>query len=288
MRVAVVGSTGVLGRALVPLLVPAGYTVRALARSAAKAHRLFPQVTEIVECDLLSAVAGKLPSMLDGCDAVVHIATSIPSDFTAPHAWDANARLRTDGVEMLLAASLEVGVRRYIQQSITMAYPDCGDEWITEDTPLDSSPEPAPVRAPVLAMEQMIRVTPLAKLQWCILRGGTFVGQETFQENTLDRLRLGQQVVPGDGRNFTSLIHVRDMATAVIAALAYAPAGSVFNIVDEPIRYGDYLDRLADSIQVPRPRRDETAERPPSWRCSNRAAREQLRWQPRQSTILWS
>lgn len=285
MRVAVVGPTGVLGRALVPLLLQKGYAVRALARSTTKARRLLPQVTEVVECDLLATSAVELPSLLEGCDAVAHVATAIPGDFTAPHAWDANTRLRTDGVRLLLDASLKAGVQRYVQQSITMAYPDHGDDWITEDAPLDSSPERAQVCAPVIAMEHMVRATPLEQLQWCIVRGGSFVGEDTFQVRVIEGLRLGREVVPCDGRNFTSLIHVADMASAVAAAMQAARPGSVFNIVDEPIRNGDYLDRLADAIGARRPRRDVAAACPPSWRCSNQAAKTGLGWRPSHSII---
>ncbi len=285
MKIAVVGPTGVLGRALVPLLLRKNHTVRALARSTIKVHTLFPQVAEAVECDLLSNIAGHLPSMLDGCDAVVHIATSIPRDFTAPNAWDTTTRLRTDGTKMLLEACTKVGVRRYIQQSITMAYPDHGDNWITEDMPLDSSPERSAICAPVITMEQTIRNSPLGKLEWCILRGGTFVGKDTFQGNAIERLRSGEEIVACDGSNFVSLIHVSDMATAVAAAIENAPAGSVFNVIDEPVRQGEYLDRLADSIGVARPRRDKTARCLPSWRCSNHAARTALNWQPLHSIV---
>ncbi|MCC7165299.1 MAG: NAD(P)-dependent oxidoreductase [Anaerolineae bacterium] len=285
MRVAIVGATGVLGRALVPMLLQKSYTVRVLARSTAKAHMLFPQVTEIVECDLLSNIANELPSMLEGCDIVAHLATAIPSDFTAPNAWEANTRLRTDGVRMLLDASQRAGVRRYLQQSITMAYPDHGDDWITEDMPLDSSPTRARTTAPVIAMEQMVRDTPLEKMEWCILRGGSFVGKDTFQQDTIARLRAGKESVACDGRNFTSLIHVMDMASAVVAAIENAPAGSVFNIVAEPLRQGEYLDRLADSIGAARPGRDNAAECPPSWRCSNQAAKTALHWLPSSSII---
>lgn len=80
MRVAVIGPTGVLGRALVPMLLQQGYTVRALARSTAKARTLFPQGVEIVACDLLAVTAAELLPMLEGCDAVAHIATAIPRD----------------------------------------------------------------------------------------------------------------------------------------------------------------------------------------------------------------
>ncbi|MCG3212626.1 MAG: hypothetical protein FOGNACKC_06296 [Anaerolineae bacterium] len=286
MKIAVVGSTGVLGCALVPLLVEQGYVVRALARSIKKAQTFLSQGVEIVECDLLSPnVEEHMAPMLDGCETVVHIATSIPRDFTAPNAWEANTRLRTDVVKILLKASLGVGVKRYVQQSITMAYPDYGEDWITEDAPLDMSSDREWVCAPVVAMEEMVRNVSPEELQWCILRGGTFVGPGTFQDRMIENLRAGKEVVPCDGRNFISLIHVSDMATAIVAALMRAPTGSVFNIVDEPIRQGEYSDRLAASVGVARPRRDEDAKCPNSWRCSNQAAKSVLEWLPKHNII---
>ena len=165
-RVAVVGATGVLGRALVPLLLEHGYAVRAIVRSAAKAREVLPPGIEIVTGDLLDAQTGqKLPEWLAGCAAVLHIATAIPRDMSAPHAWDANNRLRTDGVRNLLQAALHAGAQQYLQQSIIMAYPDRGDEWITEDTPLDTSPERAGVNASVIAMEDFVRTLSADRLR---------------------------------------------------------------------------------------------------------------------------
>ncbi len=280
MRVAVVGPTGVLGRALVPLLIEKGHTVRTLARSTDKVRQLFPQVAENVECDLLKVGLRDLGSMLQGCDAVAHIATAIPSDFSVPNAMETTARLRTEGVRKLLDASLAAGVRRYVQQSITMAYPDHGDDWITEDVPLDTSPERATTCAPVIAMEEMVREVAPDKLEWSILRCGTFVGPGTFQENRISDLKAGRQVVPCDGSNWESLIHVSDVATAFLASIEKGPADSVFNVVDVPIKSGDYLDRLADSIGAPRPPRAGMLACPPSWRCSNHAIESALQWEP--------
>ncbi len=166
-----------------------------------------------------------------------------------------------------------------------MVYPDYGEDWITEDASFDSSPDQELICAPVITMEEMIRNVSPEELHWCILRGGTFVGPGTFQDRTIENLRAGKEVVSRDGRNFVSLIHVSDMATAIVAALRRAPAGSVFNIVDEPIRQGEYSDRLATSMGVARPRRDEKAKCPPSWRCSNQAAKSVLEWLPRHNII---
>lgn len=277
-----VGATGVLGRELVPLLLERGHRVRALVRSPGKI--LEPGV-ETHPFDLLAAdAAARLPSLLRGCDVVMHLATANPRVASAPNAWDANTRLRTEGTRILLDAACAANATRYVQQSIIMAYPDGGDNWLHETTPLDDSPARAAITAPVREMEAMVRAVPPAKLAWCILRGGAFVGPETARADLVARLRTGTAVVPCDGRNFISPIHVRDVATAILAALD-APAGGIFNIVADPIRYGDYADQLARSINAPLPSRDSSRACPPSWRCSNRAAREQLHWNPIQNII---
>jgi nucleoside-diphosphate-sugar epimerase len=286
MRVAVVGPTGVLGRALIPLLLEHDYTVRAVVRSPSKAHEVLPQGIEIAEGDLLAPhIEKQLPTLLEGCDAVLHMATAIPRDMSAPHAWDANTHLRTDGVSLLLQAALKAGAKQYLQQSIIMAYPDHGDEWITEDMPLATSSERAGLCAPVITMENLVRTLATDRLRWCILRGGSFVGPDTLQDHAVADVRSGKYVIAGTGQNFVSLIHVADMASAVLAALENAPDQSIFNIVDEPRREGDYLDRLADSVGAGRPPRDETRPSPPSWRCSNQATRSILQWSPAHSII---
>lgn len=281
MRAAIVGSTGVLGRCLAPLLLAQGWQVVALARSPAKAAQVLPGAVAIHACDLLAPAAGQqLATLLAGCEAVIHAATAIPAEPTAPGAWDDNTRLRTTGVATLLQAALAAGVGQYIQQSITMAYPDCGDAWITEETPLDTAAARAAVCGPVAVMEGLVRQTAPDRLRWCIVRGASFVGPGTFQDATVAALRAGRHTVAGDGRNYVSLVHVEDMAAAIAAALVRAPAGSTFQIAAEPLREGDYLDQLADAAGAPRPRRDAAQPRPPSWRCSNRKARLLLAWEP--------
>lgn len=277
MTVFLAGATGVLGRALIPRLVVRGHRVRAIARRRPRTS--LPEGVELIEADLLAA---DLRRLVDGCDAVIHIATAIPSDPSAPGAWDDNARLRTSGTRRLLAAALACGASRYVQQSIVMAYRDGGDAWLDEQAPLDDSPARATVCGPVIEMETMIHEVEPQALAWTILRGGSFVGEGTGQRALIERLRDGTVVVAGDGSNYVSLVNVADMAVAVAAAVEAAPAGSTFNLVDDPLRYGDYVDALADLIGVPRPVRAPKLPLPPSWRCTNRAAQTVLGWIPRE------
>jgi len=276
VTVLVVGATGVLGRALVPLLIASKHRVRAIAPSASTAE--LPAGIELIDADLLE---GDLHQLVHGCDAVVHIATATPIDSSGPCACDLTARLRTAGTRRLLDAALACHVRRYVQQSIVMAYHDGGDAWLDEETPLDHSPSRAGICEPVIEMETMIRKVEPQILGWTILRGGSFVGAGTHESTLIEELRAGEFVVADGGSNYVSLVNVVDMASAVAASLELAPAGSTFNIVDEPLRYGDYVDALADLIGVARPRRAPELSPPPSWRCTNQAAQTVLGWTPR-------
>ena len=281
MRVIVFGATGVLGRALVPLLLRQGWSVRAPVASPEKANALADAGVEVYSGDLLSQeTVERLPTLMAECQAVVHIATAIPRDFRAPGAWDANTRLRTEGTRALLDAALASGVERYVQQSIVMAYVDGGARLLDEDTPLDTSPARAAVCGPVIAMETMVRAVPPGDLQWAILRGGSFVGPGTAQDETITRLREGTETVPCDGSSYISPVNVADMATAIVTTLRHAPGGSILNIVDEPLQQGDYLDTLARLTGAPAPPRDPTTPCPPSLRCSNAAAQALLGWKP--------
>ena len=275
MTVLVAGATGVLGRALIPLLIADQQRVLAIARDASTAD--LPTEVEAIDANLLE---DDLLELVHGCDAVIHIATAIPSDPSAVGVWDTTARLRSEGTRRLLKAALANRVRRYVQQSIVMAYRDGGDAWLDEAAALDDSPERAGICGPVIEMEGMIREVRPQVLAWTILRGGSFVGAG---ENALiDKLRTGGVIIAGDGSNYVSLVNVADMASAVAASLKLAPAGSTFNIVDEPLHYGDYVDALSDLIGVTRPRRAAELPLPPSWRCTNRAALTTLGWMPRE------
>lgn len=289
MKFFVAGTTGVLGRALLPLLLQKGYIVRGLVRSPEKARALELAGVEAVQGDLLDRETIRLlPEMMKGCQAAVHIAMALPHDASAmavKGAWATTTRLRTEGTQALLQAALAAKVPRYIQQSIVIAYPDGGSRWLDESTPLDASPERETICGPVIAMEDIVRAITPEQLQWCILRAGSFVGPETQQEGLIAQLRAGKVTIPCNGDYYLSPVHVHDMAEAIVAALTSAPAGSTFNIVDEPLRVADYVDHLADLLKLPHPKRQSDQPCPPSHRCSNRAARALLQWQPVQS--IW-
>ncbi|MGZ4788466.1 MAG: NAD-dependent epimerase/dehydratase family protein, partial [Terriglobales bacterium] len=177
MKVAVAGATGVLGRALVPKLIAAGHQPVLLVRNIRKADELFRGLpVEAKECDLLAATSteSRVAELISGCAGLMHAATAIPSNMSAPEVWTNNTMLRIRGTGKLQRAALEVGVEVMLCQSIIMAYPNGGNNWLDENTPIDGSPERRDVCHPVAIMESMmwlLRKHP-QQMRWAILKGG--------------------------------------------------------------------------------------------------------------------
>ena len=275
MRIAVVGATGVLGRHVVPRLVEAGYDVRATCRRDDDGARLDRLGAAAVKADILDP--GSLGAAVDGCDAALHIATKIPAP--APDAdWSVNDRIRRAGTENLLAACAAAGCGRYVQQSIAMILNTADDRPQTEDDPVAG---PAQLASGVDA-ETLVRACPL---DWRIVRGGGFYGPGTGLD---DRWRKaasdGVLAVPGDGTAYVSLIHIADMAAAVLSALEADIGRRTWNAVDdEPAPIGAVLNHVASLVGSPPP---PTGAPPglPSFRVSNARLRSELGWSPRFGT----
>jgi nucleoside-diphosphate-sugar epimerase len=104
VRVLVTGGTGVLGRALLPLLAADGHDVVA------------PRRTEL---DLFDPVA--VARAVEGSGAVYHLATRIPPRERSrePDAWTENDRLRAEASRILVDAALPAGTETYVQPSVT-------------------------------------------------------------------------------------------------------------------------------------------------------------------------
>jgi nucleoside-diphosphate-sugar epimerase len=287
MQVFIAGATGVIGRNLIPQLLARGHTIRGLSTNQEGAARLQALRAQLVIGNLLQDTPSSVVALVSGCDAIVHVATALGKHPEAPSA-DALKRtgeLRTHGAHMLLQAARECGVRKYIQESIELAYPDRGDEWIDETTPLDTSPERAVISAPVIEMEGLVTTADAADLRCTILRGGRLVGAGTGQENAIEALRHGTLRVSGDGSQFISPVHVKDYAAAIVLALESSNAPVVANINDVPVREGAYYDMLADALGVPHPIRDAQRRVPASHRCSTALASSTLKWAPKDPLI---
>lgn len=141
----VAGATGVVGWRAVRELVAAGHDVTGLARSPARQDALAALGAHGMAADPFDPRS--LRAAFEDQEAVVNLMTHIPAvkQLARPGAWAENDRLRRVADGLVAAAARTAGARRLVQESVVFNYPDCGDVWIGEDTPLD------PVGAPATA-----------------------------------------------------------------------------------------------------------------------------------------
>lgn len=275
MWIAVVGATGVLGRHVVPRLIERGHGVRPVVRTDEHLRRFERLGVRAVRGDLFDAAS--LESAVRGCDAALHLATAIPPPGPAPD-WTRNDRIRREGTASLLAACKAAGVRRYVQQSIAMLVADGSGSVLDETAPV------RPTRATASAAD-MEAIVADSGLDWIVLRGGAFYGPGTGRDETWRRLaRAGELPLPGDGSAYVSLVHVTDMADAVVLAATAGPSSAVLSIVDdEPVTYATLFRHIASVEGGP----DPAPGGPPGWpsfRVTNARARSALVWKPRIAT----
>jgi nucleoside-diphosphate-sugar epimerase len=277
MRIAVLGATGVYGRHLLPRLAACGYRVRALVRRPGSAAVAAACGAEVVAADIFDEVS--LREGLNGCDAAVNLATSLPSP-TSQGDYAQNDQLRREGTKIWVRACRDTGVSRVLQQSIAMTHAGGGDEWADETTFHPIGQEGA-FEAAIAAVRAMEATIVESGLDWLVLRGGLFYGPGTgFDDDWFARARAAKLRLPADGAGYVSLVHIADMAAATVAAIGRWPSRQAMIVADdEPAPWRDVFTYVCALSGSPPPQPGGRALMP-SFRVSNRRARDLLSWSP--------
>ncbi|HEX6337319.1 MAG TPA: NAD(P)-dependent oxidoreductase, partial [Jiangellaceae bacterium] len=140
MRVFVAGGTGVLGRRLLPQLVARGHQVTATTTNADKLGLLEQLGADAVVMDGLDAMSVGEAVAKARPDVIVHQMTAIAGKPDMKHMdrWFATTnRLRTEGVDHLLAAAEATGVSVIAQSYAGWNGMRTGGWVKTEEDPLD-------------------------------------------------------------------------------------------------------------------------------------------------------
>jgi nucleoside-diphosphate-sugar epimerase len=247
MNVFVAGGTGTIGVPLVKALIASGHQVTALTRSAAKQDALRATGASVAIADALSrdaliaAVGAARPTH------VIHELTALPKDGPR-RASDVAAtnRLRVEGTRNLLEAAIQAGARRFVVGSFALLSPRA---------PVEGQP-PNEASAAVRSMEtQVLDATRRGAIEGVILRYGMFYGPQTPSTVAMiDMVRKRRlPVVRGDSGQLP-LIHVDDAVSATVLALEAAPAGAVYEIVDdEPASLSQIVEAIAEYTGSPQP-----------------------------------
>jgi nucleoside-diphosphate-sugar epimerase len=221
---------------------------------------------------------------------IIHQLTALPKGGPRrPSDLDATNRLRVDGTRNLLDAAIHAGARRFLVGSFGV---------LSARGPV-ATPSADAATAAVRSMErQVLEATERGSIEGVILRYGMFYSLET--PSTVAMIDLVRKrrlpVVRGDAGQLP-LIHVEDAVSATVRALDLAPAGAMYDIVDDravslteiveaiaeytgsaaPLRVPAWLPRLVAPYMA-----RMTSIRMP---LSNAEAKAALAWRPKYSTM---
>lgn len=255
MRVLVAGATGAIGRQLVPQLLAAGHQVSATTRSPAKIDGLRAAGADPYLLDALDGAAvGEVVARAEP-EVIVHEMTAIPERMNFRKLADtfaATNKLRTTGLDHLLAAAQAQGVRRFIAQSYAgWSTTKAGGALKTEEDPLDPQP-PASVEPVLSAIKHLEQAVTTAPLEGLALRYGSLYGPVS-SDLFVPALRARQVPLIGSGAGVWSWLHVTDAAGATVAAVSGGAPG-IYNIVDdEPAAVAEWLPVAARGAGAKRP-----------------------------------
>lgn len=233
MTILVTGGTGLLGSRLLPRLLAAGVDCRALARRGGD----LPSGAAAFEGDLLDPES--LKSATAGVSAIIHLAATLRTP-DAADIW----RTNLEGTQNLIAAAKEHAPNaRFIMMSTGLVYRADGSRPALEG---DEAAPQTPYPASKIAAEKALRES---GLNWVILRLGFVYGDGDGHLQAVRGLadRLGWHPA-----SRLSLIHHRDIETAVNLAMSGVMDGRIVNIVDDaPTTILEITTLLGDPVPQP-------------------------------------
>jgi nucleoside-diphosphate-sugar epimerase len=284
MRVLVTGASGFIGGVACARLVERGHDVWALVRRrGSEPPGTTPVVGDLLDASATSATHGTAP------DAVLHLAAEIASQRSAEKLREANV----GGTQRVLDGCLDLDVAPRFVFASTVVTGDAHGAILTPDTPLPVD------TAYGRTKQEGERLVLASGLPAAIVRSSHVYGPGGwYAEEILARLRQpGRLSVIGSGENWWDVVHVDDVAAALVAVVEGAPDGAIYHCADdEPLTQRAFVGLSADALGVGPPRSvpawlarlaagaGPVAAMTRSARSSNAKLKDELGWAPRYPT----
>ncbi len=242
----ITGATGFLGHHLVPHLVNAGYTLRAVVRPSSNTEFLQKLGVELAYAEDISDVAA-LTQACAGCDQVIHAAGLFrfwgePDEF-----WQTNVA----GTTAVLQAVRHHPIQRFIYISTIAVVGKPPTNRPIDETTCCNPLEPYQ-QSKLEAETRVLAAHANDGLPAIVLRPGAFYGpwgRYAFNRLFFEEPLKGWRIKVDNGRHITFPVFVPDVVQGVELALRNGRFGQIYNICGESLehnRVNAIVNNLAD------------------------------------------
>jgi hypothetical protein len=245
VRIAVTGSTGLIGTALVAALRDAGHRVIRLVRQT-------PASEDEIAWDPLAPTGGLAPGALDGLDAAVHLAGANVAGrrWTAAYKEEIRAS-RVGGTRALAGALAAAGAPPSVLLSGSAIgwYGDTGGREVDESSPAGSGFLPGVVGE----WEAAARPAEEAGIRVVTMRSGVVMSRHGgVLARMLPPFRLGLGARLGSGAQVMSWITLADYAAIVSFLLTHPEITGPVNLTTpHPVTNAEFTSALAAAVHRP-------------------------------------
>jgi len=240
----VTGAGGFLGSAVVRQALAAGHRVRAMVRDTGSTANLNGLDVEIVRADIRDA--GAVADAVAGMRHVFHVAADYRLWALVP---EEIVRTNVDGTRQVMEASLRAGVERVVYTSsvATLALQP-GTASADESIALDEAAAiGAYKRSKVAAEALVLRMVADDGLPAVIVNPSTPIGPRDARPTPTGRIivEAAQGRMPAFLDTGLNLVHVDDVATGHLAALAHGRIGERYILGGSNVGLGEMLAVIA-------------------------------------------
>ncbi|MBC7810422.1 MAG: SDR family oxidoreductase [Burkholderiales bacterium] len=247
----VTGGTGFVGSHIVRALNEAGHSARVLHRTTSKLDALEGLAYESALGDILDAES--LRSACAGCDWVFHVA-AVADYWRADHSRMMEANV--EGTRHVLAAAREAGVKRLVFTSSGAAVGHRDDDQpADENVPFNLPPEQFPYGYSKWLAEEVCHEAVRMGQDVVIVNPAVILGPgdlNLISGSIVLEIRRRQWTTPITSGGVT-VIDVRDVAKAHLAAAERGRAGERYLLGNENVSHRELMTTTADVVGVPRP-----------------------------------
>ncbi|RNC87085.1 MAG: NAD-dependent epimerase/dehydratase family protein [Winogradskyella sp.] len=227
MKIFITGGSGFVGQSIIPILIKNGFEIFALARSVESAEKVKSLGATPVRDDLTS-LSKSTENALKECDYVIHSAAHMDLTYDKALFYKINVEATKD----LLIKSKTNGIKKFIYISAAPVVPGSPIINLAEKDAGKGLPKALYPKTKAIA-EQLVLKANDATFMTLSLRPPAIWGPDNHHyDDLLDNVKNGKWRWIGGGHQILSTIHVKNLASAIIAAFKSEKGGQAYFITD--------------------------------------------------------